>query len=336
MSQKHYRKSIGKRRGGLSANTGDTTTNDNDMGDSYPVSSSTTTQDQNQNQDQDQNQDQGQNQDSDQNYNEMFSWLTSSKNFAIILLFILLGLSFLGVNILLILGGVFQWFVRIFGPFVSSILSFIGYTTGTIINETSDVIADTAKTGIDIADGTLQSLGNLLKDDSNAGVNVSERIQIDNISYDINVLPSPTTLSSSVPQTLAAPPAINATIFQTPTLDSILNSGSNTSKPSPLPNMTGSSNKGSWCLTGEYNGTRGCVEMDAGDVCMSGQIYPTQAQCLKIQPNGQEGFTARPQPLSNLAIPGSISIINQPPIAADGPSIVSGQGHMNYLSSGQF
>jgi len=268
------------------------------------------------------------NDEQNRNFNEMFSWLTTSKNFLIIVLFILLILSFLGVNILLILGGVVQWIVRIIGPFISTVLSYIGYTTGTIINKTSDVVADTAKTGIDIADGTMHSVGNLLKDDSNADVNVASRIKIDEISYDL--LPSPTTLASSIPQTLPAPPLMTASIFQNPTLDSILNNGSKSTPPNPLPNMTISpvqraNHKGSWCLTGEYNGIRGCVEMDSNDVCMSGQIYPSQAQCLNIQPVKQEGLANR----------GDINI-NMNKIAEDGAPIVHGKGPANYLSIKQF
>ena len=40
------------------------------------------------------------------------------------------------------------------------------------------------------------------------------------------------------------------------------------------------SNKTKWCLVGEYEGTRGCVEIAEGDKCMSNQVFPSQKMCL--------------------------------------------------------
>ena len=40
------------------------------------------------------------------------------------------------------------------------------------------------------------------------------------------------------------------------------------------------SNKINWCLVGEYQGKRGCIEVDDTSKCMSGQVFPTQATCL--------------------------------------------------------
>ena len=40
------------------------------------------------------------------------------------------------------------------------------------------------------------------------------------------------------------------------------------------------SNKANWCLVGEYQGNRGCIEVDDESKCMSGQTFPTQHMCL--------------------------------------------------------
>jgi hypothetical protein len=316
-----------RRKGGLSGNPEDDM---NEYTRSGPSPSTTNPSPLSMNNSQESSVDQRQNtnQNPNQNWNEMFSWLTTSKNFIIIILFILLVLSFLGVNILLILGAAFQWIVKTFGPFFSTVFSYIGYATGTAINKSADVVANAATTGISIADGSIHSIGNLLKDDSNADVNVAARVKMDNISFDL--LPSPTTLASSTPQTLAAPPMITSAIFQNPSLDAILNNGSKSLNPPPSPNMTGTpiqrtNNKGSWCLTGEYNGARGCVEMGSEDVCMSGQIYPSQAECVNIQ---QEGFSALNPALKSLT-PGNLVI------AGDVPGIYPNKGPMNVLSISQ-
>ena len=41
-----------------------------------------------------------------------------------------------------------------------------------------------------------------------------------------------------------------------------------------------SSSKSQWCLAGEYEKRKGCVEVDDANKCMSGQLFPTQQMCL--------------------------------------------------------
>jgi len=52
-------------------------------------------------------------------------------------------------------------------PLIYQILSIFGYTAGTVINTTADVVADTSKFGIDIAEGSVKNIGNLLKNTGN-------------------------------------------------------------------------------------------------------------------------------------------------------------------------
>jgi len=82
---------------------------------------------------------------------ESSSTLFSNNNIIIIVLVVLLIFSFLGINILTILGNIIQTIIQIIGPLISQILSNFGYTTGTVLNKTVDVVSDTAKAGIDIA-----------------------------------------------------------------------------------------------------------------------------------------------------------------------------------------
>ena len=99
----------------------------------------------------------------------------------IIVLLVLLSLSFLGINILTILGDLLKTIVSILGPLVSQILSIFGYTTGSILNKTADVVGDVAKTGVDIAEGSLQSVGTILKDASRAHVDSRATNSLDNV-----------------------------------------------------------------------------------------------------------------------------------------------------------
>jgi len=91
------------------------------------------------------------------------------KNNIILILAVLLGLSFLGINILAEGGDLVQLFTNTFGPLISQILKMFGYTAGNIINKSADVAADAAKIGIDIAEGTVHDVGNLLIPQNGSG-----------------------------------------------------------------------------------------------------------------------------------------------------------------------
>jgi hypothetical protein len=44
-----------------------------------------------------------------------------------------------------------------------------------------------------------------------------------------------------------------------------------------------SSSKAGWCLVGEFDNRRSCIQVNEYDKCMSGQIFPNREQCLKIR-----------------------------------------------------
>jgi hypothetical protein len=177
----------------------------------------------------------------------------SNKNYIIITLLILLILSFLGINMLTIFGNLIQTLVNIFGPLVTQVLSVFGYTAGTLIDKSADIVTDTAKTGIDIAGGTVSSIGDLLKDASRPNVDERAKQQLDqsiNLSGQPPNQPAPDTASNPIQKPI-------------------------------------SSGKTGWCLVGEYEGRRGCIEVGEADKCLSGQVFPNQKMCLNptLTPN---------------------------------------------------
>lgn len=87
---------------------------------------------------------------------------SGQKNILIIVLLIILVLSLLGVNVFTIVGNWVQSFIDIFNPVVAKGLSNLGYASGNIIDKSSDIAADASKTGIDILNGTFQSIADLL------------------------------------------------------------------------------------------------------------------------------------------------------------------------------
>lgn len=169
------------------------------------------------------------------------------KNVVIMVLVVLLLLSFLGINILDIFSNIIKIFVRLFGPIVNQILSLLGYTTGSVLNVSADVIGDTSKAAIDIAEGTVQNVGNLLIKASKTNIDKNTKTQLDNV------------LSNSSIQTT--------------------NNVEQDIPENPIQNPI-SSSKNSWCYIGEYEKKRSCIAINEHDKCMSGQVFPEQQICL--------------------------------------------------------
>jgi hypothetical protein len=182
----------------------------------------------------------------------------SGKNMVIVMLTVLLVLSFLGINLLASMGNLLQTISNVFGPLFTQILSVFGYTAGTVIDKSTDVVTDVAKSGIDLAGDTIQSAAELLKDASRGNVAVDAVNQLDN-SFKYGKSSS---LDSAINN---SKPGMNQ-----PVPDASVD-------PIQKPITAGKVN---WCLVGEYQGKRGCIEVDDDSKCMSGQVFPTQNMCL--------------------------------------------------------
>jgi len=252
------------------------------------------------------------------NMTEGFSNMFANKNLLIGLLVILLILSFLGINILLILGNFIQSVLGIFGPLISEILSVFGYTTGSIINKTADVVADTAKLGIDVAEGSVQSVGNLLRNASDQNVDLKARIKLD------NALNNPTSVFDNA---VNNPAEIANTNYTTPIADE-----TSSAIQAPI-----ASSKTSWCLVGEYKNRRGCIEISDHDKCISGQIYPSQQDCLNLHSSNNVPFSQPQIPLPPVYIPNQNvpPNMNIPQLFNDGQPISNGPPNYIYRYASQ-
>ena len=101
------------------------------------------------------------------------------KNIIIVILLFILVLSFLGINLLTILGNWVNNIMSLLGPFLTSVLSLFGYTLGSTINVTTDVTTNVAKTGVDIAGGSFHSIGDVLKKASSNNVDPNVKNTLD-------------------------------------------------------------------------------------------------------------------------------------------------------------
>jgi len=161
-----------------------------------------------------------------------------------IVLIVLIVFSLLGVNILNIFGNLLQSIVDLFGPLIKQLLALIAYTAGSILNQISDLFTVTGTAGVEIAGGTIDTVGDLLKEASSG--NLPDRI---NLGETVN--------KSSVQ-------------VSDPEMDNTTN---------PIQNAI-TSRKAQWCLVGEFEGKRGCVQVGEHDKCLSNQLYPSFQTCL--------------------------------------------------------
>jgi|LauGreSBDMM110SN_4_FD.fasta_scaffold20912_2 hypothetical protein len=176
--------------------------------------------------------------------NMLFSGMFDWKTWMIIILLLVLFFTYLGINLLGILGNSMQQFVDIFSPVITDFLAVTGYSTGAVLNKTADIVGDTAKETIDIAEDAVQNVGNLLMKSGDPSQKKS------------------TELHQAVQEHKQRP--------NDPEPDE-----SENSIQKPI-----SSSKYNWCLVGEYQNKRGCVPITESDKCLSGHVFPTQKMCL--------------------------------------------------------
>jgi len=113
-----------------------------------------------------------------------------NNNTTIILLASLLLLSVLGINILFITGNllenVFEFLqnvLNVFANFFKKVFIDMGFITGTAINESSDIISNTAKGGIDVANGVAHNVGNIIiKSTGKGGGNTEKPVNIHTVN----------------------------------------------------------------------------------------------------------------------------------------------------------
>jgi len=234
------------------------------------------------------------------NPNQLFS----TKNVIIFVLVFLLILSFLGINILVYVGRLLELLVNIIRPLFDNILSFIFYYIGLAINVSADVTADVARTGIDIAEGTAHSVGNLLQNEDNVDGPLlqenpyyrqlfeSKMLAQQTYPYTLEqnarahehtseVLKTTADMAEMIMSESSMPLNINVTeanpssptgTTTTKDLDKTIQKEKHHSDSSGQPHQA-------YCFVGEFDGKRTCVSMDSNELCESGKEYPSEKEC---------------------------------------------------------
>lgn len=166
--------------------------------------------------------------------------LSDTRNVLIVFLSIVLILAVMDINLFYIFGRLLETLSSIFMPLIRQILSLLGFSSGTILNQTAELASDTAKFTIDVAEGTVQSVGTLLKKASVGGL-TDDMKKTFSANFEEDVPASQTT----------SPIQTNPT-----------------------------SKKSGFCYIGDFQGHRGCVELSDNQPCLSKQVFATKEMCI--------------------------------------------------------
>ena len=177
-------------------------------------------------------------------------------------------LLFLGVNIFSYLGDFLQIIKDAFAPLLKNILESFGYVVTETTKDVTQVAAAGAKLGIDVAAGTIESGVNVIQGQldldqgsgSGSGQGPGQRLN----PYQKNNLSKQASMSASLSSALA-----DAEYNTEPLPDDATSS-----------TQRNGSGKSGYCYIGEDRGFRSCIAIKEGDVCMSGEIFPTNAICV--------------------------------------------------------
>ena len=87
----------------------------------------------------------------------------------IIFLLFLIFLTYFGINVLKIFGEAMQKGVDLLSPAFTQLLDMIGYSSGSALNTAAELTSDVTKESVDIAEGAIKNVGNILIGDEAVG-----------------------------------------------------------------------------------------------------------------------------------------------------------------------
>lgn len=186
------------------------------------------------------------------------SIFSEPRNIFIFALLLIVILMFVGINLFSTTGKLLDSLVRIFKPLITSILGLLGYTTGSIINKSADVVGEVGRFGLDIAEGTVQDVGGIIKNASSPYVNDLTKHALDSVL-------TPKHNYSYLGENKDEKRNDKKEGFAEATVSQI-----------QCPNTS------RWSLLEENGMVRTSVDANEQDVCPSGQIYPFQKSIMKL------------------------------------------------------
>jgi hypothetical protein len=194
-------------------------------------------------------------------------------------LIIILILALLGINIFIYLakgtGAVAEFINTYFGP----VLKFFGITVLETTKQTINVAATGTKAGVDaVADTTTGAIDYVEK----GATNTTTMNTTTNTTNTYKAKQTTGTQQNAMPVQQQIQEGGSVSEWNQDNLDNALNDASKNSEPQPDQSISTvqSSGKAGWCYIGMDRGTRACSEVGVNDMCMSGNIFPSQDICM--------------------------------------------------------
>jgi hypothetical protein len=183
-------------------------------------------------------------------------------------LIIILILTLLGINIFSYLAKGTQETASLVNQIFGPIFKIFGDTTLETTKQTLENTAIGTKAGVDIVANAK------IEVDPKATSGTSIGVSTPNIPYGQQA-------GSSLPvQNKIQEEGSNNDKWDPNSLEKALEDSSQYNNQGPLPTDSSNSGKAGWCFIGEDQGVRSCSEIGVNDMCMSGDVFPTQAVCM--------------------------------------------------------
>jgi hypothetical protein len=220
--------------------------------------------------------------------------VVSYQRWIIFMLSAILVISLLGAtNTFNLIGNILTNLIKYITDFATIISANLGYTTGTLVNTTTNVASNVAISSVEVADGAINSAGNIFRDATAPVVAPEIKKQMDKIvdeSEDFLLLPRGRGAAS------AAAAGGTSTGDLRRDLDDVINrvkrmeheAGEDSAQGVMQKRGGGAAagggvtvTKDSWCLVGSLGGKRSCINVQSGDKCGYARLYDDKLSCLE-------------------------------------------------------
>ena len=197
---------------------------------------------------------------------------------------IILLLALLGINVFAYLAKGTQESVTIFNKVFAPILSFFGFSALETTKQTVETSATGTKAGVDIVADTTVGAIDVIEETAKQGQTQGQGVPSATTGTSVGVTyPQGQNAASSLPikqQAKVKQTENELEEWQQGALEKALQDASSKNNGEPVPNESIPTGKAGWCFIGEEAGIRTCSEIGVNDMCMSGDIFPTQAVCM--------------------------------------------------------
>lgn len=200
---------------------------------------------------------------------------------------VILALALIGINVFAYLAKGTQTLSTIFEEIFGPILKLFGYTALETTKQTITTSATGTTAGVNAVANTSVSAINTVEQAAQNGTPIATSgtsMGLSTTNVTNNTIPQGQMAISSQQATSIHNQKVGAIQqYKEDSLEKALSSAAQTGgevQPYDLNGTTKSTGKAGWCYIGEDLGVRSCSQVGVNDVCMSGDVFPTQEICM--------------------------------------------------------